>query len=517
MKLQQLNNVNAIYLKAATVQLLLFSLVLYFYEDISSFAWLKHSINVPLYQHVTTDGIIRHLEALYKIALNEGKGSRHVEKGFNASAAYVIKQLQEHTDCQLSTMPFPYTGRTMYSLNLKFSDSGAPVNIGPDDAIVYSFQEAKQQGLKVYRADKLFCSFEEYQNIPEGHAVSFPYNLAHEECSIEDSLDLAEKAGVVAVLRDMGPAEAWAFATFEGSERKEFDQELKSLVDKKGLLFIMNNPSLGMYFSKKDTEFLLDVEVTDEIGADAVDTFNVICETREGDANSVVIVGAHLDSVAAGPGVIDDGSGSSTILEVFLQLYKTGLNKKLKNKLRFVWFSAEEAGLIGSKVYNSYLNSNPAEKEKVVLYVNQDMLGSSNGIPIVRDGNTARNATLKEPCMKITQSYAEYFDSDDTRGTIYHSNYATGQIHTGEDQNSFVSNGIPGGGVANGAGSKKTVEEQRRFGGLANVPYDPCYHQPCDDLDNINKDLLRVLSKSCAFVVEKFGTMDNIREWLWSY
>ena len=47
------------------------------------------------------------------------------------------------------------------------------------------------------------------------------------------------------------------------------------------------------------------------IGAPAsTPTENVIAETRGGDPNKVVVVGAHLDSVGAGPGINDNGSGS---------------------------------------------------------------------------------------------------------------------------------------------------------------------------------------------------------------
>jgi aminopeptidase Y len=203
-------------------------------------------------------------------------------------------------------------------------------------------------------------------------------------------------------------------------------------------------------------------------------------------------------------------------LEIFLQIYRTQLNKRLKNRLRFTWFSGEEYGLLGSVHYNKLLQQNLQEKAKHVAYLNQDMLGSSNGVPIIRNGLTAYNETLKLPSFKISQLYATFFNSSYTSGTIYHENFVWGQIMTGEDQHSFLTYGIPAAGVANGAGSLKTVEEKQRFGGLAKIPYDPCYHKPCDDLDNVNMDLLRVLSKSAAYAVEFLGTQDNVREWLWS-
>ena len=51
-------------------------------------------------------------------------------------------------------------------------------------------------------------------------------------------------------------------------------------------------------------------------------TYNVLAETRDGDPNNVIMAGAHLDSVNAGPGINDNGSGSAAILEVAEQMAK---------------------------------------------------------------------------------------------------------------------------------------------------------------------------------------------------
>jgi len=75
------------------------------------------------------------------------------------------------------------------------------------------------------------------------------------------------------------------------------------------------------------------------------ETSNVIAETPDGDPNNVIVVGAHLDSVGPGPGINDNGSGSATILEIADQIRKV----KPRNKIRFIWFGAEEHGLLGSE------------------------------------------------------------------------------------------------------------------------------------------------------------------------
>ena len=88
----------------------------------------------------------------------------------------------------------------------------------------------------------------------------------------------------------------------------------------------------------------------------AVPTQNVIAETRGGDPNKVIVVGAHLDSVGTGPGINDNGSGSAALLEFAKEL--RGVYPK--NKIRFVWFSAEESGLLGSEAYVASLPPRPS-------------------------------------------------------------------------------------------------------------------------------------------------------------
>ncbi|KAJ2989051.1 hypothetical protein NUW58_g3664 [Xylaria curta] len=83
------------------------------------------------------------------------------------------------------------------------------------------------------------------------------------------------------------------------------------------------------------------------------------------------MLGAHLDSVLAGPGVNDDGSGSSLLLELLTEFrYYQGY----KNKVRFAWWGTEESGLVGSLYYTA--NLKPEEADKIRFYFNYDMVGS---------------------------------------------------------------------------------------------------------------------------------------------
>ena len=114
-------------------------------------------------------------------------------------------------------------------------------------------------------------------------------------------------------------------------------------------------------------------------------TWNVIAETASGDPNRVVVVGAHLDSRLEGPGINDNGSGSAAILEI-AEVF-AAQNRDARNKLRFMWYGAEEFNLLGSQFYVNSLSQ--AERDKIMAMVNFDMVGSPNYVRFVYDGDNS--------------------------------------------------------------------------------------------------------------------------------
>lgn len=99
-------------------------------------------------------------------------------------------------------------------------------------------------------------------------------------------------------------------------------------------------------------------------------TSNVIATTKGGDKKNIISAGGHTDSVPAGPGVNDDGSGSMGILEIALQLPRWSV----KNAVRFAFWTAEEYGLVGSEHYVASLNA--TETADIAVYLNADMIAS---------------------------------------------------------------------------------------------------------------------------------------------
>ena len=204
---------------------------------------------------------------------------------------------------------------------------------------------------------------------------------------------------------------------------------------------------------------------------------NVIAETRTGRKNNVVMAGAHLDAVYAG--INDNGSGSAALLDVALKL---GGSPKLSNKVRFAWWGAEELGLIGSTEYVRSLSFE--EQLDIALYLNFDMVGSPNAAYFVYDGDDSDGVGAGAGpygSAQIEKTFVDFFDQRlgiETEGTDF-----SGRSDYGE----FIAVGIPAGGLFTGAEGIKTAAQAAKWGGTAGLAYDPCYHQVCDNLGNVDR------------------------------
>lgn len=207
---------------------------------------------------------------------------------------------------------------------------------------------------------------------------------------------------------------------------------------------------------------------------------NVIADWPGGDANQVMMFGAHLDSVSAGPGINDDGSGSAALLEVALTLGKT--KPTTAKHVRFAWWAGEEQGLVGSKFYVSKLSS--TDRSKIKIYSTFDMIASPNAGYFVNGSNDSATALRA------------YFTSINVPVE------ATNECCS--DDGSFRNAGIPVVLASTGASARKTSAQVIKWGGTANQAYDSCYHRACDRFPtNINDTALNRFADAIASAVWK--------------
>jgi Zn-dependent M28 family amino/carboxypeptidase len=307
------------------------------------------------------------------------------------------------------------------------------------------------------------------------------------DCTLQNKMDMAISKGAVGVLVYYDPGTTGLFGS--------------------GLTTLAPFPAfsltydLGQFFIEliQDT-FVVNMYSLTE--APPVVTMNILADTPTGDPSNTIVVGSHLDSVPAGPGINDNGSGSSVNLEMALELYE--MNIKLKNRVRFAWWAAEEFGLLGSTYYVGSLTSQ--EKSEIALNLNFDMMGSPNYFRGVYNGSGAAQDIVKG-CVFLQTIFEEWFAVE---GLFYDLTPFTGR----SDYGPFITNGIPAGGLDTGAEKIKTAEQRSRYGGLANTAYDPCYHIGCDTTENINQVVLRDMSQAAANALEYLSTLEDLRSYL---
>ncbi|MFB8170769.1 M28 family peptidase [Kitasatospora purpeofusca] len=209
---------------------------------------------------------------------------------------------------------------------------------------------------------------------------------------------------------------------------------------------------------------------------------NLIADWPGGPADQVTMFGAHLDGVSAGPGINDNGSGSSVLLETALALAQQ--NPTMTRHVRFAWWTGEEQGLQGSQYYVSQLGS--TQRSAIKGYYNFDMVGSPNAGYFINNVNSATSAPMKA-----------YWDSLN----LQPEENVEGQGRS--DDASFQSAGIPTSGYAAGASATKTSAQAAKWGGTANRAYDSCYHSACDTTSNINATVLDRSADGVAYTLWK--------------
>nr|WP_227870092.1 M28 family metallopeptidase [Streptomyces otsuchiensis] len=227
-------------------------------------------------------------------------------------------------------------------------------------------------------------------------------------------------------------------------------------------------------------------------------TVNVIAETPGGDAENVVMAGAHLDSVLEGPGINDNGSGAAGVLETALRFAETArIDSRVtdhRNTVRFAFWGAEELGLLGAEHYVGELDQ--AERDRIGLYLNFDMIASPNYGLFVYDGDGSEGLSAPGPdgSAQIEHAINTFLrDRDEEpRPTSFNGR---------SDYGPFIAAGIPAGGTFTGAEGLKTEAQAELWGGEAGEPYDPCYHAACDDLDNVDPTALDINVRVIAHLV----------------
>ncbi|MDK3258706.1 M28 family metallopeptidase [Blastococcus capsensis] len=417
-----------------------------------------------LLECVTVDGVTEHLEALQAVADANGGTRASGTPGYDASADYVQQRLEAAGYAVTrQAFEFPY-----YQVLSEPTFSGDRTFVYGTDFrdMTYSGSGDVVDATATAPAGALGCAEADFAGFLPGDVAV----IQRGGCTFAQKAQNAEKAGATGVV---------VYNNAPGL--------LNGTLGAPGVTIpvVGTTPDLGP--ALLGTKVDLSTDTVSEIR----ETENVFAELPGRSSDNVVMAGAHLDSVAAGPGINDNGSGSAAILEVAENIAKV----KPANTVRFAWWGAEELGLIGSTHYVDSLSD--AERDRIGLYLNFDMVGSPNFARFIYDGDQSSfdaDFTVPEGSAQIEYVFEDFYES---RELYYEGTEFSGR----SDYQAFALAGIPSGGLFTGAEGVKKPYQAEAYGGEAGVAYDKCYHQECDDISNLDFDALDQNADAIAYSI----------------
>jgi aminopeptidase Y len=425
-----------------------------------------------LLECVTLDGARAHQAAFQAIADANNGIRTSGTPGYDASADYVANKLSA-AGYDVTVQEFEF--QTFIELSPVALEQLAPLPTGPIVTNIMSYSGSGDNTAAVSTLAVITgCNAADFAGFPVGHIAL----ISRGACTFASKATNAFNAGAAGVvIYNNIPG------TLNGTLSNTFtlDISVTSVTQAVGQQLAATS---GLVMRLK----------TDTFRGMAI-TSNVLAETPGGDPNNIVMAGAHLDSVNAGPGIQDNGSGSAAILETALQMAKV----KPRNKVRFAWWGAEESGLVGSTHYVNNLSQQ--EQDAIALYLNFDMIGSPNHVFFIYDGDDSDGVGAgpgPAGSAQIEELFEEYYSlvGEPFKGTDF-----SGR----SDYGPFIAVGIPSGGLFTGAEGIKTADEASEWGGTAGDQYDPCYHLACDTFANINLHAYDVNVDAVAYAVLQYA------------
>jgi Zn-dependent M28 family amino/carboxypeptidase len=419
------------------------------------------------------DGAFRHLEELQRVADANGGNRALGTPGYDASVEYVARTLRD-AGYTVETPEFSASSFALQEVRLTVDGATTPVT-------AIGFSPSTPAGgvtapLAVLPQDETSgCEPADFAGVPAGAVVL----VRRGTCPFGVKATNATAARAAAVLV---------------ANNQDGPLGQATLGDVRGIV-----PTAGL--SRADGDALAGragaaVNLVLSAVIDERRSRNVIAQTSTGNPDNVVVVGAHLDSVPEGPGINDNGSGTAALLETAVRL---GSAPAGANAVRFAFWGAEEVGLVGSTDYVARLSD--ADRQRISLYLNFDMVASPNAVYLAYDGDDSDQDGAgpgPEGSAAVERVLLEQLTSVGITG-------AGTDFDGRSDYGPFIAAGIPAGGLFTGAEGLKTPEEAQRFGGTAGRPHDPCYHQACDRIDNIDRTALDRNVDAIAGTVARFA------------
>jgi Zn-dependent M28 family amino/carboxypeptidase len=433
------------------------------------------------------DRLLSHLEALQEIADANGDTRVVGTSGYEQSADYVSSQLEE-AGYTVQWQEFTHDVWTVLSEPELETSTGSDWEFGDDYTVMgYSPGGDVSGPLAVIDVDippagsenssDSGCESSDFDDMAPGSIAL----IQRGSCTFADKAQNAESAGAVGVI------------IFNEGQSGRQDVVQGTLGEDTSLSIPVLGASydLGADLADAADRGAVEVELVADVLRDALPTWNLTADLQ-GQTDQLLVVGAHLDSVSAGPGINDNGSGTAMVLELAIQA--AAMEPEWTNTVRFAWWGAEESGLVGSYYYITELSDSEADRHLANL--NFDMVASPNGLRFVYDGDNSTGDGYPGPDGSdvIEDLFTDYLDDADLdwRSTAFDGR---------SDYGPFIWTGIPAGGLFTGAEGTNSQTGQT---------LDPCYHQNCDTTGNLDADLFLEMAQTGAHVTEVVAQMSSL-------
>ena len=425
---------------------------------------------------ITPKRLRSHLSALAAIARRNG-GTRAVgTAGYSQSVSYVARQLRAvGYKPRLRTFSFRYFRETAPPVLERVSPGMRRYAQGPD-FIVMRYSGGGDLTARVVpvhlSSSSSGCSDSDFADFPRG-AIAL---MKRGDCAFSEKSARAEAAGASAALlaNDGSPGRTAPLAA--------------TLFTSVTIPAVVISSAVAAELASLAQISPVQVHLALSVRTTTARAANVVAELP-GRKSGVVLLGAHLDSVAAGPGINDNGSGSALVLEVAREAKR--LHIRPKHGLRFAWWGGEELGLLGSRSYVDGLSG--TGRSRILDVLNFDMVGSRNFGRIVYTADGAPSGSAR-----IERAFRAYF--------------AARRLPVGEeslggasDHAAFSAAGIPVGGLFTGADELKSASFASTFGGQAGRSFDACYHKACDTVANTDVRILEQMADAGAVVAVRLA------------
>ncbi|MEV0660621.1 M28 family peptidase [Actinomadura luteofluorescens] len=429
----------------------------------------------------------RHLRVLDRIAAQNGGVRATGTPGFEASARYAAKVLTA-AGYRVHQQQVPYTD---YQIDAESATVTAPA-ARQVRALVMRWSPVTPPGgldahLVVPRAtagDAAGCSAADYDGLPVAGSIVL---VRRGSCGYTAQQRVAAELGARAMLIYLSTPSPTNIYRLHAFNPPAFTIPVASVTQAQA-------EQLAQEAAQHQVWLRLDLRGHAVEGV----TTNLFAETRGGD-DRTVMAGAHLDSVTEAPGINDNAAAAAALMATALRLAPH--QDKVRHKVRFALWGAEELIDIGSNYY--VRNLTPAERAKIALYLNFELIAAPNGVRFVLDGDASEQPPGTPPgpagSQVVEKVFKDYFDH---AGLPYESHDLRA---VGSDHEPFMAAGIPVGGLNGGVLGVKTAAQAARFGGTAGQLYDPCYHQPCDTISNLDRRALGENVPAIAWAVGRFA------------